>query len=89
MPVVTTLHTVLKSPSSGQMAVLGRVAQASERMVVMSHRAIDILKAVYGVPEQKIVKIHHGIPDMPFVDPNLSLRVIKYEFYNSLFYMTY
>ena len=70
MPVVTTLHTVLQSPSAGQLAVARRVAQLSDRLVVMSQRAREILREVYGVPEAKIVLIHHGIPDVPFVDPN-------------------
>ena len=70
MPVVTTLHTVLQSPSAGQLAVARHVAQLSDRLVVMSQRAREILRDVYGVPEAKIVPIHHGIPDVPFVDPN-------------------
>ena len=70
MPVVTTLHTVLQSPSAGQLAVARRVAQLSDRLVVMSQCAREILREVYGVPEAKIVLIHHGIPDVPFVDPN-------------------
>ena len=70
MPVVTTLHTVLQSPSAGQLAVAKRVAQLSDRLVVMSQRAREILHEVYGVPEAKIVLIHHGIPNVPFVDPN-------------------
>ena len=70
MPVVTTLHTVLQSPSAGQLAVARRVAQLSDRLVVMSQRAREILREVYEVPEAKIVLIHHGIPEVPFVDPN-------------------
>ncbi len=70
MPLVTTLHTVLQAPNPGQMAVTRRIAQLSDRLVVMSRRAVGILRDVYGVPAGKIVMIHHGIPDVPFVDPN-------------------
>jgi glycosyltransferase involved in cell wall biosynthesis len=70
MPVVTTLHTVLRSPSAGQLAVARRVAQLSDRLVVMSRHASEILQEVYGVPEAKIAHIHHGIPDVPLWDPN-------------------
>jgi len=70
MPVVTTLHTVLRSPSAGQLAVARRVAQLSDRLVVMSRHASGILQEVYGVPEVKIAHIHHGIPDVPLWDPN-------------------
>jgi len=70
MPVVTTLHTVLQNPSRGQSAVLKRIAQLSDRMIVMSDRGKQILREVYGIHEGKLLKIHHGIPDVPFVDPN-------------------
>lgn len=70
MPIVTTCHTVLQAPSPGQMAVTKRIATLSDRMVVMSWKAVKILREVYGVPREKIVMIPHGIPDVPFVDPN-------------------
>ncbi len=70
MPLITILHTVLSSPSAGQLSITKRIAQLSDRMVVMSRRAMQILHEVYGVPEEKIVHIHHGIPDVPFWDPN-------------------
>lgn len=70
MPIVTTLHTVLDEPSPGQFEVARRIAQLSDRLVVMSHRAETILCEVYGVPARKIVHIPHGIPDVAFVDPN-------------------
>lgn len=70
MPVVTTLHTVLQSPSNGQLTIVRRIAQLSDRLVVMSQKAGQILEQVYGVTASKISMIHHGIPDVPFVDPN-------------------
>ena len=36
----------------------------------MTERARTFLREIYGVPEAKIDLIAHGIPDMPFVDPN-------------------
>jgi len=70
MPVVTTLHTVLKDPSRGEREVLCELGRISDRLVVMSRLAVDILEDTYGIPREKIEFIHHGIPDMPFVDPN-------------------
>jgi len=70
MPVVTTLHTVLREPTVGQSQVLRSICQHSDRVVVMSHRAVEMLEEIYGVPHEKIVMIGHGIPDVPFVDPN-------------------
>ncbi len=70
MPVVTTLHTVLKQPSPGQRKIIEELSRLSDRLVVMSHKASQILQDVYAVPEPKIEMIPHGIPDVPFVDPN-------------------
>lgn len=70
MPVVTTLHTVLTEPDPTQRSVFEQIIRFSDRLVVMSHKAGEILREVYHIPEEKIVLIHHGIPDVPFVDPN-------------------
>ncbi|HWQ36639.1 MAG TPA: glycosyltransferase [Blastocatellia bacterium] len=69
-PVVTTLHTVLSQPSPGYLDSLKRAAAFSDHLVVLNSRAIPILRDVYGVAEEKITLIHHGVPDVPFVDPN-------------------
>ncbi len=68
MPVVTTLHTVLKDPAPEYRAVMCKLADLSDKLVVMSHKAVDFLKDIYGVPEEKIAFVHHGIPDTPFID---------------------
>jgi len=70
MPIVTTLHTVLKEPAPGQLTVIKRIAQLSDRLIVMSEKAVHILREVYDVPASKIAFIPHGIPDVPFIDPN-------------------
>lgn len=69
MPVVTTFHTVLENLSEAQEEVFQRIVQLSDRLVVMSEKAIEILKK-FKVPEKQIAYIPHGIPDFPFVDPN-------------------
>src|SRR3954452_23598820 len=43
MPIVTTLHTVLRDPSDDQRRVLCQVADLSARLVVMSERARGFL----------------------------------------------
>ncbi len=70
MPIVTTLHTVLREPTADHRRVMLGLADLSSRLVVMSQRGRTFLMDIYGVPEQKIDVIAHGIPDMPFVDPN-------------------
>ena len=70
MPVVTTLHTVLRDPAQEYREVMRRLSDLSDKLIVMSHKAVDFLKDIYDVPEEKIAFIHHGIPDTPFMDPN-------------------
>jgi len=70
MPVVTTLHTVLKDPAPEYRDVMCRLSDLSDKLVVMSRKASDFLKDIYAVPEEKIAFIHHGIPDTPFIDPS-------------------
>lgn len=61
-PAITTLHTVLSQPSPGQVAVLQKIIQRSEKVVVMNSLAIPILEDKYQAPSQKLVVIHHGAP---------------------------
>jgi glycosyltransferase involved in cell wall biosynthesis len=69
MPIITTLHTVLMEPSRGQSKIIREISRLSDRLVVMSKMAVDILENAYQIPSEKVVMIPHGIPDVPFVDP--------------------
>jgi len=70
MPVVTTLHTVLRDPDPNQRIVLEEIARLSDRLIVMSEQAAHFLREVYLVPNEKIDIIPHGVPDFQFMDPN-------------------
>src|SRR5512133_1578139 len=70
MPVVTTLHTVLREPDANQRAVMEEIALLSDRLIVMSEHSSKLLQSVFHVPEDKIDIIPHGVPDLPFGDPN-------------------
>lgn len=72
MPVVTTLHTVLASPSAIQRTVTERIVEASAKVVVMANKGRELLHSVYRVPHEKIEVIAHGIPDFPFVAPDTA-----------------
>lgn len=69
-PVVTILHTVLREPTPGYRESFLKVAEASDSLVVMTGTAATTVKQVYGVSDEKISIIHHGVPDVPFIDPN-------------------
>lgn len=70
MPVVTTLHTLLREPNGDQRRVMQELISHSTRLVVMAQRGQQMLQEVYQAPAAKIDLIPHGIPDIPFVDPN-------------------
>ena len=68
MPVVTTLHTILESPTRDQHRVMGELTRLSDRLVVMGRKGRDILREVYEVPVGKIDIIPHGIPNGDFME---------------------
>jgi len=69
IPIVTTLHTILDRPDDAQRAVMEELIARSSRLVVMAGKGVEILGRVYGVPEEKIDLIPHGIPDLEPGDP--------------------
>jgi DNA-binding NtrC family response regulator/glycosyltransferase involved in cell wall biosynthesis len=77
MPIVTTLHTILRKPDPDQLAVMNELTRLSQRVVVMSSHGAEILKEVHGVPAAKIDFIPHGIPDIPFSSQNKGKLGLK------------
>jgi len=78
-PVVTTLHTILWDPSEKQREILKAIGDISTVVVVMAQSAVGILKEVYDLPEEKIVVIPHGTPDIPFLDSSYYKDQFKTE----------
>ncbi|TAL31742.1 MAG: glycosyltransferase [Spirochaetes bacterium] len=70
MPIVTTLHTILRDPNPDQRRVMHELIRLSTRLIVMADKGRRFLLDVYETPAHKIDLIPHGIPDMPFADPN-------------------
>ena len=70
MPVVTTLHTVLREPDPNQLMVMEEIAEVSDRLIVMSQLSSQFLQEIFKVPGNKIDMVPHGVPDLPFLDPN-------------------
>ena len=70
MPVVTTLHTVLREPDPNQLMVMEQIAELSDRLIVMSQLSSQFLQEIFKVPGSKIDMVPHGVPDLPFLDPN-------------------
>jgi|HubBroStandDraft_1064217.scaffolds.fasta_scaffold00115_36 glycosyltransferase involved in cell wall biosynthesis len=70
MPLVTTLHTVLREPDPHQLRVMEEIAELSDRLIVMSQLSCQFLQEIFKVPGSKIDMVPHGVPDLPFLDPN-------------------
>ncbi|MCC4767417.1 glycosyltransferase [Methanosarcina sp. DH1] len=65
-PVISTMHTVIREPEPEYRASTEKLIRYSEKLIVMSQTAVEMLKDVYKVPEDKIELIFHGVPDCPF-----------------------
>ncbi len=70
VPIVTTLHTILRDPNVEQRRVMRELVRLSTRLVVMTEQGGRLLQEVYHVPSTKIDIIPHGIPDIPFLATN-------------------
>src|SRR3990170_7974906 len=54
MPVVTTLHTVLRNPSLPQRAVMHDLCGLTARLVVMTETGKEFLHDIYDIPTARI-----------------------------------
>ncbi len=78
IPLIVTLHTILKTPSYNEKAVLKEICKMAHKIVVMSHKAVEFLTSIYDVPKEKIALIEHGVPDIHF-SPEKSKKEFKLE----------
>ncbi|MEA1924480.1 MAG: glycosyltransferase [Candidatus Altiarchaeota archaeon] len=65
-PVVTTFHTVLPNPKPELKRIVNTIAEKSACIVVMTNRAVGLLRKDYGLTGDDIFVIPHGIPSVPF-----------------------
>jgi glycosyltransferase involved in cell wall biosynthesis len=68
MPVMSTMHTILQEPVDEQRRIVQDLGRLCAKIVVMSHKAQQMLLDLYKLPEEKVAYIPHGIPDLPFSD---------------------
>ncbi|HKL07811.1 MAG TPA: glycosyltransferase, partial [Bacteroidales bacterium] len=66
------------TPSYNEKAVLQEICKMANKIVVMSHKAIEFLVNIYDVPAEKIALIEHGVPDIYF-NPEKSKKELKIE----------
>ena len=65
-PLIITFHTIIEDPANQYGIVQKRLADRADAIVVMINDSASKLMEKYQVPEEKIVVIPHGIPDLPF-----------------------
>ena len=72
IPLIVTLHTVMQHPSNNQREVLQTIGGMANRIVVMSHKAIEMLVDIYEIPRKKIAYIEHGVPDIQYIQEEVK-----------------
>lgn len=70
IPLIVTLHTVLREPSFTQKAIIQKIGKRADKIVVMSRRAMEFLESIYQVPSEKITIIEHGVPSVKILHPD-------------------
>ncbi len=70
VPIITTFHTILLSPTTQQERVLLEIANLSHGIIAMTQKSAELLNTRYGISEKKIQIIPHGIPDVESIGSN-------------------
>lgn len=74
IPLVTTFHTVPETPSFHERLILTKIGKRSALVTVMSNLAIDFLSRIYGIWDEKIRLVHHGVPDFSALQHEPTLK---------------
>ncbi|MDD2563945.1 MAG: glycosyltransferase family 4 protein [Salinivirgaceae bacterium] len=72
IPLIVTLHTVIQVPSYAQKEILQRICRMANRIVVMSHKAIEMLMEIYDIPKEKIAYAEHGVPNFRYIQEEVK-----------------
>jgi glycosyltransferase involved in cell wall biosynthesis len=86
IPLIVTLHTIIKTPSYNEKAILTEICKMASKIIVMSHKAIEFLTTIYNVDKRKIEYIEHGVPDIQF---NKSQSKKEYHLENKKVLLTF
>lgn len=78
-PIVTTFHTVLRTPDQQQEQVMLELIRLSSRLVVMTRHTRQLLMDRYSAPAEKIDLIAHGIPDTTWLEPDGCKKALGVE----------
>lgn len=70
-PIVSHLHTIQDQAAPAFRRVLEEIVQLSARVITMSDHGRRLLETIYGAAPERIDVIPHGIPDLPFAEPDI------------------
>ncbi|MBR9704435.1 glycosyltransferase [Candidatus Pacearchaeota archaeon] len=73
-PVVVTFHSVLPGPDEKRKKVVCAIAKRAAAIIVMANIGVEILNKDYGIDRNKIHVVHHGIPNVPYVQDNTEYK---------------
>jgi len=77
IPSLTNLHTVLKKPTIAERTIIQQLALHSDRIMVMTNVALEILGMEYALYDTKICVIPHGVPTFTYnkLDAKKALKL--------------
>lgn len=75
-PFIVVLHTVLLNPTDKQKYIVNYLGSKAVKVVTMAKNTIELLVNIYGIPEEKIVHIPHGVP----INTQVDREKLKKEF---------
>ncbi len=79
MPVVTTLHTVLREPDPNQLMVMEEIAELSDRLIVMSQLSSQFLQEIFKVPGTRSTWCRMEFPTCHFWTPISTRTVLAWK----------
>lgn len=78
-PKIITFHSILPEPERERVRVVRKIAANVDEIVVMTSSGVDILKNKYGLNENMIKVIPHGIPAVDFEKQSNMKKQLGYE----------
>ena len=76
-PVITTMHTVIRDPEPAYRVSTKKLIKHSEKLIVMSQTAVDMMRYIYKAPEDKMEIIFHGVPDCSFNNSDRYKKILN------------
>jgi len=87
IPLIVTLHTVLKSPSFMEKSIIQELGKKAAKIIVMSRLGAEFLLKIYQIPEHKIEMIEHGVPNFD-LESSLAMKE-KFHFEKKKIILTF